>query len=278
MAESLRQGTGDRKIAVGVAGCGRMGLPMARALARADINVIGFDVRSGDAFPDMAMEFDAAAFMRPLTHLISVVRDQAQTEALLFDTQALLAHPSALEVLIVSSTLPPAYIADLRRRIPDHITLIDAPMSGASVAAEDARLTFMLGGEAEDIDGIQLLLAAMGDRFHHMGPLGAGMTAKVLNNLVAAASMAATRTAMDWAGPAGIDPDHLLAVMNDSSGQTWISSGFDAIEFARDGFEQGNSIETIVKDIAAAQTLCPDETDLIEALSQTLQGLQPLTD
>ena len=253
-----------------------MGLPMGAAMMRAGIPVTGFDVRRDDAFPGLPMEFDAVRFAADLTHLFTVVRDQAQTEALLFDQQAVLTKAPALEALVICSTLPPRYMTELQQRVPPQITVLEAPMSGAAIAAEEARLTFMTGGPRDAVDEIQLMLAAMGDRFHYMGDLGAAMAAKVLNNLVAASSMAATRTALNWAEKAGIDRDALLAVMNDSSGQTWLSLGFDAIEFAPIGFEAENTLGIMVKDIAATQTLSPDDTRLIDALTETLKGLKPL--
>jgi len=72
---------------VGVAGCGRMGLPMARAMARAGFDVRGFDVRPVSEFGDFAarMEPDPAAFAAHAEVLFTVVRDTAQTDDLLFD-------------------------------------------------------------------------------------------------------------------------------------------------------------------------------------------------
>ena len=118
----------------------------------------------------------------------------------------------------------------------------------------------------------------MGTRFHRMGPFGAGMTAKVLNNLVAVASVAATRTALDWADGLGLDRDALLAVMNDSSGQTWFSANFDRIEFARDGFGPDNTIAILAKDAASALDGAPEgaSPDLTEALIRTIQRLEAL--
>jgi len=175
----------------GVAGCGRMGLPMAQALVNAGIDTVGFDIRRGNDFCDVPMEFAPDIFARDLTTLFTVVRDELQTDALLFDTQKILDHAPALEYLVICSTLSPRYVKDMRDRVPAHIHLIDAPMSGAAIAAKEARLSFIIGGETQIIDELMLHFAAMGDSFHLMGGFGTGMTAKVLNNLVAAASTAA---------------------------------------------------------------------------------------
>ncbi len=274
---------------VGIAGCGRMGLPMARALMRAGFetgfetgfDTWGFDIRPAAEFGDFAprMVADPAEFAARCDVVFSVVRDIAQTEALLFTDQALLAKPGRISLLAVSSTLSPRYVTALRARVPAGIALVDAPMSGAAVAAEEARLSFMLGGAEADLDRIQPLLDAMGKRFHRLGPLGAGMTAKVLNNLVAASSTAATRTALAWADRLGLDRAHLLAVMHDSSGQTWFGSNFDRIEFARDGHGTDNSIGILAKDVESALDAVDGDAggvELAEAIIRAIRALPPL--
>ena len=137
-------------------------------------------------------------------------------------------------------------------RDPETVTLVDAPMSGATVAAEEARLSFMLGGRPDVLDALQPLFALLGTRFHRMGGPGAGMTAKVLNNFVAATSVASVRQTLAWADELGIDRGRLLALMNDSSGQTWFGSNFDKIEFARDGYDPDNTIGILKKDVESA--------------------------
>jgi 3-hydroxyisobutyrate dehydrogenase len=277
MGAPVREGPRNREIAVGVAGCGRMGLPMGQALGDNGVNVTGFDIRSEDNFPHLDMEFDPARFAGPLTHLFCVVRDVAQSDAVLFDAQALLSHAPNLRSLIICSTLPPAYITELRGRVPQHIALIDAPMSGAVISAQNRSLTFILGGAAQDIDDISLLLAAMGEQMHHMGPLGSGMLTKVLNNYVAAAATAATRTALEWADDHNLDRAALLSAMHDSSGQTWFGSKFGEIEFARDGFAADNSIGLLVKDTECATTCAPGGAHpLSDALIATLKSLRDI--
>lgn len=239
-----------------------MGMGMARALHRA-----GFDVRGFDVVPkDASFMVTADAFRSDVEILISVVRDTAQTDAVLFEDQAFCDAPN-LHTVIISSTLSPRYVTALRDRVPSHITLIDAPMSGAQIAADEARLSFMIGGNDTDVARVQSLFDAMGRVSHRMGGFGAGATAKVLNNLVAASSTAATRTALAWADALGLDEARLRALMHDSTGQTWFGSNFDDIEFARHGHEPENTIGILVKDVQEAMDGAPDGADLELALA-----------
>lgn len=256
-----------------VAGCGRMGLPMLNALRAAGFEAVGFDLMDkgvAHVTSDLATVYDR------VTTLISVVRDASDTDALLFERQRFAQAP-ALTRLLICSTLSPRYTRALRARLPEHITLIDAPMSGAAIAAQEARLSFMLGGETADLDAAQPLLNAMGGHFHRMGDFGAGMQAKVLNNLLAASNTAMTRLVLDWADDAGLDQDALLALIHTSSGQNWFASGFDTIEFARDGHNPDNTIGILVKDIAAALDAAPDgaNTILPQHIQTMIKSLTP---
>lgn len=264
----------------GLAGCGRMGLPMAQALVKAGIQTVGFDIRKDADFAGVEMEFSPQKFALDLVVLFTVVRDEAETEALLFNEQKVLEGAKSLEYLVICSTLSPDYIRDLRKRIPTNLILIDAPMSGASIAAQEARLTFMIGGEQLYVDELMLHFAAMGESFHLMGGVGAGMTAKVLNNLVAAASTAVTRIALSWASHHDLSPEQLLEVMRSSSGQTWFGSNFDKIEFSKDGYSNDNSIGLLIKDVKAALTTAPEgsNTDLINALIENIRNLEPYSE
>ncbi len=249
-----------------------MGFPMVAALRAAGLPARGYDVVPMDA-PHITD--DIAVFAEDLTTLITVVRDIDQTEAVLFGDQNFSAIPS-LHRIIICSTLSPRYVRALRDRIPSHITVIDAPMSGAQVAAEQARLSFMLGGDSDDIAAAQPLFNAMGKHFHHMGDFGAGMQAKVLNNLLAASNTAMTRLVLDWADEAGLDEAKLLDLIHTSSGQNWLASGFNDIEFARDGFATDNTIAILVKDIASALDAAPANADtslpiLIQATIKSLK-------
>ena len=269
-------------VTVGVAGCGAMGLPMARRLRDAGFDVRGLDVRPRHEFGDFAAHLcdDGSAFAAHAEVVFSVVRDASQTEQLLFDDQRVLHAASPPRLLVLCSTLSPRYVRSLADRMPAGTTLVDAPMSGAPWAAEHGRLTFMLGGPPDALATIAPMLRAMGEHCHELGPLGAGATAKVLNNLVAASSVVAVRRAMAAAAELGLAPARLREVMRQSSGATWFGDRFDDIAWAREGHDAGNTIGILVKDVRAMQ----DAVDGIDALGaplfeeaviEALQRLEP---
>ncbi|HAT87157.1 MAG TPA: NAD(P)-dependent oxidoreductase [Rhizobiales bacterium] len=275
----MREEDVQKQLKIGVAGCGRMGLPMAKAIKAGGFDVKGFDIRPNSEFGEFApsMIEDINSLAAHSDVVLSIVRDITETDALLFDEQALLSQDQLPKILIICSTLSPKYIKGLRERVPKSVTLIDAPMSGAVIAAEEARLSFMLGGEDETLDALTPLFQTMGSKLHRMGDYGAGMTAKVLNNFIAATSTVAVRQVLDWADELEVDHDKLLSLMHDSSGQTWLGSHFHDIEFAVCGFEPDNTIGILKKDVESALdavSASPDE-GLQQAIIQSILVLKP---
>ncbi len=236
---------------IGVAGCGAMGLPMAERLLAAGFDTWGFDVRPAAEFGAFAprMIQDPADFAARCETVISVVRDVPQTEDLLFGAQAILKGNARPATLVLSSTLSPRAVVALAEKAGPNVTVIDAPMSGAPYRARQGTLTFMLGGDAERVRALMPAFEAMGGVIHHLGPTGAGAACKVANNLCAAAGVVAVRHALKGAAPYGIQAATLLEVMRTSSGSTWYGDNIERIDWAREGYEPGNTMGILEKDV-----------------------------
>lgn len=236
---------------IGIAGCGAMGLPMAENLLSAGFDVWGFDIKAVNASDNLQnrMIADPAAFAAKVDTIISVVRDIAETEALLFNDQAVLAGDNGPSTLILSSTLSPRYIRDVAARAPAGVTVIDAPMSGAPYRARDGSLTFMVGGDADAVQLLMPAFEAMGEQVHHLGPVGAGAACKVANNLCAAAGVVAVRRALAAAAGYGITTEKLLDVMRTSSGATWYGDNLQKIDWAGEGYHSANTMGILEKDV-----------------------------
>jgi 3-hydroxyisobutyrate dehydrogenase-like beta-hydroxyacid dehydrogenase len=263
---------------IGLAGVGRMGGGMLTNMRTNGIDAVGFDIRPASEFGNLPVSNDADDFAGGLTTLITVVRDTVQTDEVLFGPQGFVLRATDLETIIVCSTLSPKYVRALRERIPDHINLIDAPMSGAQVGAIEGTLAFMVGGEDAAVSAAWPLFEAMGSNVHRMGGFGDGIQAKVLNNLLCASHTVMTRLILDWATDADLDHGKLLALIEKATGQNWFASRFDQIEFARQGYEAGNTIAILEKDVAAALDAAPEaaNTALPELLKQMLHDLEPM--
>ena len=247
-----------------LAGAGAMGLPMAVALHDG-----GFKVHCFDTMPSTALKRCIVSSVEDPKDInadvvLIVVRDDAEINALCFDDQALFASPGNHypRTCILSSTVSVASVMKLKERLPDDVALIDAPMSGAPLAAANRTLSFMLGGAREDINRMMPLFKAMGTHQFHLGPLGHGMQVKTLNNTVAAATVVAVRRVLADAMRAGVDTGKLLDVMSVSSGATWYGNNFNNISWAQETYATNNTIGILEKDVQCA----------LDGLSRSVDG------
>jgi len=242
-----------RSDVITLAGCGNMGLPMAHRLHLSRFKVLGYDIRPLSEFTEFAKNMlSDPVRIAESNILLSVVRSERQTLDLCFDDQGVFRRDKYPRTLVVSSTLSPRFIKDLATRLPQDVRLIDAPMSGAPIAAEQGALSFMLGGKKEVVDDLMPIFESLGEQIFYCGDSGAGMTLKVINNYVAAASVVTVRRAFDMARQLNVDIDQLREVMAASSGATWFGDRFDDIAWARQGYDPENTIGILEKDVLSA--------------------------
>ncbi|MDP7517415.1 MAG: NAD(P)-dependent oxidoreductase [Arenicellales bacterium] len=272
------------KDVVGIAGCGAMGLPMAQRLADAGYEVWGHDVRPVGEFGEFAnrMVGDAAGFSERCNIVISVVRDAAQTRALLFgESQGIVKGLQPPDVLVVSSTLSPRFIRHLSKELPEGLALVDAAMSGAPYRARSGTLSFMLGGPDDVLERLTPLFEVMGEDIFRIGPASMGMTAKVLNNYCAATSVVATHRVLGMARALELDERTLLNVMKVSSGSNWFADRIDQIDWASEGYSTSNTIGIVEKDVESALDAVSEHpavahAPLDDALLASLRALESL--
>jgi 3-hydroxyisobutyrate dehydrogenase len=257
-----------------VAGCGAMGLPMALALREAGFKTWGFDTRLRTAHAESGLTMLDQPAGIGADVLLIVVRDNHQIKALCFDDQALFAKPSYPHTVIVSSTISVPDLKSLAQDLPDDVVLVDAPMSGAPIAAAERRLTFMLGGPSTTLDKLMPLFEAMGSNCFRLGEPGRGMLVKTLNNTVAVTTVVAIRRVLAEAAHAGLDAETLLSVMSKSSGATWFGNNIAAIDWAGEIYSSNNTIGILEKDLQCAIDGLHRDTDALDqALLEALRTL-----
>jgi 3-hydroxyisobutyrate dehydrogenase len=107
-------------------------------------------------------------------------------------------------VLIESSTLTPGWVKELAEKAAAQgCDFLDAPLGGSKPAAAAGQLIFFVGGEAAALDTARPALEAVGTRINHLGPVGAGATWKLINNMMVAVEVALLAEALVFAGKAG---------------------------------------------------------------------------
>jgi 3-hydroxyisobutyrate dehydrogenase len=138
--------------------------------------------------------------------------------------------------------------ADLEKR---GIKLLDAPVSGGVKGAVAGTMSIMVGGDKALAEAHDDLLAAMGKRFY-VGALGSGHAAKVLNNYVSAAGLAAAAEAVRVATSFGIDPHTLISVINASTGRNNSTENKFEQFILNEKFNSGFALGLMAKDLTLA--------------------------
>ena len=258
---------------IGLAGCGNMGLPMLNAMLSKNIDAKGYDIEKKKSLLSLGKDFVSSKkkFLDDRNIIISVVRDASDTVELCQGNNGLFEQRSS-KVLIIASTLSPKFVVDLKSKAPKNITIIDAPMSGATIAAREARLTFMVGCEKVFFDYIEPLLGVMGARINHIGNYGSGMMVKVLNNFIAASSVVSVRHVLHQAQKFELDIDALFKTIDTSSGQTWFGTNRADIEWFKENFENDNTMGILKKDVEAYVDSFENESDLDNFVSGELSA------
>jgi 3-hydroxyisobutyrate dehydrogenase len=105
-------------------------------------------------------------------------------------------------------------------------TMVDAPVSGGIAAAEGGTLTFMVGGSQDGFERAREYLEKMGKAVIHAGDAGAGQAAKICNNMLLGATMAATCEAFVLAEKLGLDPKIFFDISSKASGQSWSMTSY----------------------------------------------------
>ena len=248
---------------VGFIGLGNMGLPMALNLLKAGHQVIGFDLVSSQlqAFSAAggAIAPDANTAAKDVDVLISMLPASKHVEGLYLGNTGLLAHANPKTVLVDCSTISPKVAQAVASAAKQKgFAMIDAPVSGGTAGAQAATLTFMVGGEAKDLEYVRPLLEKMGKNIFHAGAAGAGQVAKIANNMLLGIAMAGTAEALALGVANGLDPKVLSEIISKSSGRTW------AIELynpwpgvmenvpASKGYAGGFGVDLMLKDLGLA--------------------------
>ncbi|HVW47911.1 MAG TPA: 3-hydroxyisobutyrate dehydrogenase [Solirubrobacterales bacterium] len=248
---------------IGFVGLGRMGGPMAANLVATGHRVRGFDVVPEACEVAAATGVEIAAGVAEVAAAAEVVVTMLPNGGLVRGCYAgeagilAAARPGCL--LIDCSTIDVFEARELQADARGAgMRAIDAPVSGGVVGATAATLTFMAGGEAEEVAAAEPALLAMGSRVVHCGPSGAGQAAKACNNMLLAISMIGTAEAFALAERLGLSDQALFDVASTSSGRCWALDtncpvpGPVPTSPANRDYEPGFAIDLMVKDLRLA--------------------------
>jgi 3-hydroxyisobutyrate dehydrogenase len=136
------------------------------------------------------------------------------------------------------------------------IAMVDAPVSGGVMRAQDGSLTIMLGSDDEAAaEQAMPILEVLGRQIFRVGKLGAGDAMKAANNYAAAATYAATAEALSMGKRFGLDPVLMVEILNVSTGRSFVSELVMKEHVVTGAYATGFGLALLTKDVGIARRL-----------------------
>jgi 3-hydroxyisobutyrate dehydrogenase-like beta-hydroxyacid dehydrogenase len=192
----------DKPFSLGYVGVGLMGGPMTQRLVS-----LGWQVRGYDIVPERSTTKSAADAARDADVVLLNLPTNDAVKAAVFGATGVASVVHAKQLVVDFSTIPVsecrAHAARLREQ--SGCRWVDAPVSGGPPASAAGTLTVMAGGEEADLERLAPLMRDISQRCTRMGPLGSGLAAKMINQLIVGVGHAMLAEAVALCGKAGID-------------------------------------------------------------------------
>ncbi len=237
---------------VGFIGLGSMGKAMATNIVRAGYPLTVFDIRKE---PLAEMEKLGARIVKSAREVgeesdtvIVMVLDFQQVKNAILPPDGALGGMRKGATLIITSTITPQDVTEMESIANEHgISVIDSPVSGGRLRAEDASLALMVGGEEAVVKENEDILKAMGSNVFHVGKVGQGQAMKIINQIMVSANIVSVAEAMVMAEKLGINLQTVYDVITKSSGSSEVLQRMGPSMIARD-FVPKVTVDILIKD------------------------------
>jgi 3-hydroxyisobutyrate dehydrogenase-like beta-hydroxyacid dehydrogenase len=251
---------------------------MARNIAAAGHELTVFNRSAEKMAPFLAQGASAADSPAELARrcelLALCVAAPADVREVFERQDGILAGLGAEHVVVDFSTIDPTTSRAMAARCADlGSCYLDAPVSGGVGGAEQGSLTVMVGGSPDALERARPVLESVGKNIQHVGPSGAGSTAKLINQMLVGVNLCGAVEALVLGTRAGLDPAHLYEIIRSSSGNSNSLNGVAPRVLDRN-FEPGFALDLLFKDVDLAAGIARELRLPLLMASQALQLIQ----
>jgi 3-hydroxyisobutyrate dehydrogenase-like beta-hydroxyacid dehydrogenase len=210
--------------AIGFIGLGNMGWPMMNRLLTAGFPVVAFDVRADVLAKATALGAQPADSVRAVADRAATLLASLPTPQISESVVAEVAAGSRVQRFVDLSTVG-GQAAQRNHAVlgAQGIAALDSPVSGGMHGAEAGTLAIMVSGPRSEFDSLSTVFEVLGRAIFVSEQPGAAQTMKLINNLMAATTLAATAEVMVMGVKAGLTADVMIDVLNAGSGGTHAS-------------------------------------------------------
>ena len=266
---------------VGFIGLGIMGQPMASNLVKAGYRLVVFN-RTRKKAEAMAGEFvqvasSPAEVASKCQSVITIVTDSAAVEDVIAGPEGLLGAVTPGSIVIDMSTISPAVEQQLDSALKNvSATLVDAPVSGGDIGAQQGTLAIMAGGDRDAFERSLPLFQAMGKTITYCGPVGSGQLTKLCNQILVSVSLLAVTEAITFARKTGLNPETMIEAVKGGAAGSWQLANLGP-KIARRDFAPGFMIDLMQKDLrlvleaAGSSSVCLSAASSVHQLFNAAQ-------
>lgn len=243
---------------VGFIGLGAMGRPMSKNLIKAGFPVTVFDINPAavdDLVQAGAVAAGSAKEVAQLTDVvITMLPACAHVKVAVLGPGGVLEGMAAGKTIIDMSSIAPTTTKLVAEEAAKKgVKMIDAPVSGGTVGAENGTLTIMVGGPKEVMEEHMDVLQAMGKNIKHLGGIGMGEAVKMVNQILVGVNMLALAEAFVLGVKAGADPQVMYEVIRTSAGNSFmVDSRLPSYVFPGEFEKPGFALDLQKKDLGLA--------------------------
>ncbi len=211
---------------VGYIGLGIMGKSMARNIMKAGYDVVVHN-RSRESVNELvgegAIEGHSPADVASQVDVVFTnLPDSPDVELVALGKGGIIEGAHEGLIYVDNSTIKPATARKVGEKLAEKgVLMLDAPVSGGDVGAQQGTLTIMVGGPEESLEKVMPVLKAMGKTITHVGGAGDGQIAKAANQIMVAAQMVAMGELLVLAQKAGADPEKVVQAIRGGAAGCW---------------------------------------------------------
>jgi 3-hydroxyisobutyrate dehydrogenase len=203
---------------VAILGLGTMGAGMAANLLKAGFPLTVYNRTAAKAealvTAGARLASTPAEATKGASIVIGMLADDDASRAVWTGKHGALQGTAQGAILIESSTVSPAWIAELATLAAQHgAELLDAPVTGSRIQAEAGQLSFLVGGSEPALQTVTPVLNAMSKEIFHLGPLGSGAKMKLINNFMCGVQVASLAEGLAWIERSGLDQEKALSIL-----------------------------------------------------------------
>lgn len=265
---------------LGFIGLGVMGRPMALNLMKGGHEMAVYGRRAASVEP--LVSAGARAFSTPAevaAHadiVFTVVTNSSDVEQVVLGTNGVIQGAKRGSVVVDMETISPVVARNIARSLAEKgVDMLDAPVSGGPMGAEQATLSIMVGGRPAVFERVRPLFQCLGKTIVHIGDHGAGQITKACNQLALLVTAQGIAEALSLAKRSGVDVAKVREVMMGGVAASRVLELFGKRMIERN-FENGIDTRLYYKDLDIVLALAHELGIALPAAALTMQSINAL--